>query len=158
VARHANGQFFVWHPLSVAHLMKTRNLYRNRHGTIDMEIEHPVYGWIPFTASPDDSEPHGRALYAEAASGALGKLEEPQWPDVPDVPAAPSAEEIFTAIAERDAGNTKSWTALSERMKLRHSALQECAECERKESGIRASLASREPYHRESSVKIGAPQ
>lgn len=41
-----------------------RNPVRNADGTIDCEIEHPDYGWIPFTASPDDSEQHGRDLYA----------------------------------------------------------------------------------------------
>jgi hypothetical protein len=32
--------------------------------TIDCEIEHPHFGWIPFTASPHDPEPHGRAIFA----------------------------------------------------------------------------------------------
>jgi len=44
--------------------MAWRNPVRNTNGTIDCEIEHPDYGWIPFTASPDDSEQHGRDLYA----------------------------------------------------------------------------------------------
>lgn len=39
-------------------------------GRIDCEIEHPVYGWIPFTASPNDVEELGRNLHAEIlASG-----------------------------------------------------------------------------------------
>lgn len=44
--------------------MEIRNPVRNPDGTIDCEIHHPVYGWIPFTASPHDVEPHGRAIYA----------------------------------------------------------------------------------------------
>lgn len=36
---------------------------------IDMEIEHPVYGWIPFTAQPDDPEQLGRDLFAAATEG-----------------------------------------------------------------------------------------
>jgi hypothetical protein len=32
--------------------------------SIDCEIEHPVFGWIPFTASPKDIEAHGRAIFA----------------------------------------------------------------------------------------------
>ena len=32
-------------------------------GTITCEIEHPVFGWIPFTASATDVEAHGRALF-----------------------------------------------------------------------------------------------
>lgn len=56
--------------------MLTRNLqYANQEGTlIDIEIEHPTYGWIPFTASPDDVEEHGRVLYQEAKEGKLGSI------------------------------------------------------------------------------------
>jgi hypothetical protein len=43
-----------------------RNPAYNADGTIDCEINHPDYGWIPFTASPDDVAAHGRAIYAEA--------------------------------------------------------------------------------------------
>ena len=32
-----------------------RNPFFNNIGTIDCEIEHPVFGWIPFTCSPDDT-------------------------------------------------------------------------------------------------------
>ena len=45
--------------------MEWRNPQYNQFGTIDCEINHPEYGWIPFTASPDDPEEHGRALHAE---------------------------------------------------------------------------------------------
>jgi len=38
----------------------------NAAGTIDMEVEHPVFGTIPFTASPDDTEEHGRLLFEDA--------------------------------------------------------------------------------------------
>jgi hypothetical protein len=44
-------------------VMEVRNPVFNKRGTIDCEINHPVYGWIPFTASPDDCEDHGRAIY-----------------------------------------------------------------------------------------------
>lgn len=54
--------------------MQTRNLKYNSFGTVDMEIEHPKYGWIPFTASPDDSEPLGRELHAAAVAGELGTI------------------------------------------------------------------------------------
>lgn len=52
--------------------METRNLKYNSCGTVDMEINHPAYGWIPFTASPDDTEAHGKELYAAAIAGTLG--------------------------------------------------------------------------------------
>lgn len=47
-----------------------RNPAYNQFNTIDCEINHPVHGWLPFTASPDDPEPLGQELYAEIiASG-----------------------------------------------------------------------------------------
>lgn len=52
--------------------MNIRNLQHNAVGTIDCEIEHPTYGWIPFTASPEDSEEYGRTIYQEAIEGKLG--------------------------------------------------------------------------------------
>lgn len=41
-----------------------RNPAYNALGTIDVEIDHPVFGWIPFTASPDDAA--GKDIYAAA--------------------------------------------------------------------------------------------
>lgn len=41
-----------------------RNAAYDEAGTITCEIEHPVFGWLPFTANPDDVEPHGRAIFA----------------------------------------------------------------------------------------------
>ena len=54
--------------------MQVKNLKYNATGTVDCEIEHPQYGWIPFTASPDDSEQFGRNVYAQAMSGTLGVI------------------------------------------------------------------------------------
>lgn len=34
--------------------MNYRNAVYNPYGTIDCEVEHPEYGWIPTTLSPDD--------------------------------------------------------------------------------------------------------
>src|SRR5690625_665490 len=41
---------------------------------IDLELNHPEFGWIPFTASPDDTEQHGRDIYAAAISGEYGPI------------------------------------------------------------------------------------
>lgn len=54
--------------------MLTRNPKYNSSGTVDMEIQHATYGWIPFTASPDDSEQLGRELHAAAIAGTLGVI------------------------------------------------------------------------------------
>lgn len=50
--------------------------------TIDCEIEHPVYGWIPFTANPNDVEPIGKEIYDACVAGVAG-------PVAPYVPPAP---------------------------------------------------------------------
>lgn len=41
---------------------------------VTLDLNHPDYGWIPFTASPDDVEEHGRAIYAAAMAGAYGEI------------------------------------------------------------------------------------
>lgn len=56
---------------------------------IDLEIEHPIFGWIPFTASPDDVEAHGRDLFARAAAGDFGTVAE-------YVPPPPPPETVNT--------------------------------------------------------------
>ena len=69
--------------------MNIRNAKYNEHGTIDCEIEHPAYGWIPFTASPDDVEQHGKDIYAElTANGSIAAY------------VAPSAEEVALQAGE----------------------------------------------------------
>lgn len=41
---------------------------------INCEINHPDYGWIPFTASPNDPEEHGRNIYAACLAGDHGPV------------------------------------------------------------------------------------
>lgn len=41
---------------------------------IDLEIDHPVFGSIQFTASPEDVEAHGRELFARATAGDFGPV------------------------------------------------------------------------------------
>jgi hypothetical protein len=54
--------------------MQAQNPKYNAFGTIDLEINHPVYGWIPFTASPDDMT--GAAIYEAAMAGDFGPIGE----------------------------------------------------------------------------------
>ena len=70
--------------------MQVKNPNYNSSGTIDLEIEHPTYGWIPFTASPDDTEPLGKELYTKAIAGDYGSIQpyvepEPLPPITPSV-------------------------------------------------------------------------
>ena len=53
--------------------MEIRNAIYNAFGTIDCEINHPKLGWIPFTASPDDSEEIGREVHAQIIAGAVAQ-------------------------------------------------------------------------------------
>ena len=46
-------------------MIEYRNPTYNENGTIDVEINHPDFGWIPFTASADDCEPHGRQIFED---------------------------------------------------------------------------------------------
>lgn len=53
-----------------------RNARYIEGGRIDCEIEHPVHGWVPFTADPNDTAEHGRLIHAEiAASGQVAPVE-----------------------------------------------------------------------------------
>ena len=54
--------------------MQAKNPKYNQAGTIDLEIDNPKYGWIPFTASPDDVEQHGRDFYEQAIAGNFGPI------------------------------------------------------------------------------------
>jgi len=65
--------------------MDIRNPVFTANGAIDCEIQHPQYGWIPFTADPADVEPHGREIYAEAL-----KLNPALY-----VPVVPTPEQII---------------------------------------------------------------
>jgi len=58
--------------------MQIRNIRFNQYGTINCEIEHPQFGWLPFTASPDDVEQHGRDIYAAALAAGPAPYEPPE--------------------------------------------------------------------------------
>lgn len=47
--------------------MQLRNPIYTADGRIDCEIDHPIYGWVPFTASDHDLDVINRAVFAAAA-------------------------------------------------------------------------------------------
>jgi hypothetical protein len=49
-----------------------RNAQINSLGTIDCELDHPIHGWIPFTAVPDDPDEGGRVIHQLLADGQFG--------------------------------------------------------------------------------------
>lgn len=59
-------------------MIEIRNTKFNAVGTIDCEINHLKFGWIPFTASPDDIEITGREIYAAA----IGRSPAPYVPTI----------------------------------------------------------------------------
>ena len=59
--------------------MEFKNAKYNQHNAIDCEINHPVYGWIPFTADPNDVEPLGAEVYQAAIdAGNVAAYVEPE--------------------------------------------------------------------------------
>jgi len=70
-------------------MMEIRNPQYTASGAIDCEIEHPVLGWMPFTASPDDVEAHGREVFAAAvAAGPAPYVPPDPAPTIDDYKAA----------------------------------------------------------------------
>ena len=57
--------------------MNYRKAKYNSFGTIDCEIKHPVYGWIPFTADSNDVEPLGAQVFNAAKDSASAYVEPP---------------------------------------------------------------------------------
>lgn len=76
--------------------MEIRKPKYNELGTIDCEINHPDYGWIPFTADPNDCEELGRNIYAEIKEGKHGDIA----PHDQHVPT--DEEKAYTARYMRD--------------------------------------------------------
>jgi hypothetical protein len=77
----------------------TNPLWANaEHTIIDLKIKLVgIDEELPFTASPDDCEAHGRAMFAAAVAGEYGAVAD-------FVPYVPTQEEKAAAIrAERDA-------------------------------------------------------
>jgi hypothetical protein len=56
--------------------MEARNPQYSKadNSTINVELNHPVHGWIPFTADPTDTEAHGREIHAKALAGEYGGI------------------------------------------------------------------------------------
>lgn len=69
--------------------MRIRKPAFNARGGIDCEVNDPLLGWIPFSASPDDPEIVGGLVYDAAL--AMGPA-----PYVP--PAPPTEAEIDAAV------------------------------------------------------------
>ncbi|MFW6014815.1 MAG: hypothetical protein ACOCRK_00090 [bacterium] len=58
--------------------IELKNPRFTENGDIDVELNHPVLGWIPFTASKHDEEEFGRMLYEKLLNGNFGKIKKPE--------------------------------------------------------------------------------
>jgi len=75
--------------------MEFRNPIFTASGAINCEINHPVYGWIPFGADPNDVEPIGAKIFSAAKDSAAPYVAPPEPPAPP-----PLTPEELTAIAQ----------------------------------------------------------
>lgn len=102
-------------------MMEAKNLrYSTRDGdAIDMDINHPAHGWIPFTAASADVEPLGRALFEQAKAGDLGDIDAYVDPE-------PEPQTADAARAQRDAllsdldivvSNPLRWSAFGDKQR-----------------------------------------
>lgn len=46
----------------------------NANGTINVMLNHPAFGWVEFTANPQDPEEHGRKIFEMAERGDFGPV------------------------------------------------------------------------------------
>lgn len=75
--------------------MDVRNPRYNEFGTIDLEINHPTFGWISYTSAPVDSNETCFELFKLASAGQFGEV-------LPYAPPQKTPEELLLeAKAER---------------------------------------------------------
>lgn len=80
--------------------MEYRNPQRTAGVAIDCEINHPVYGWIPFTCHPDDRGAEFDVTPLYAALAADPNTLEYVAPPPPPAPLAPTVEELMAKLVE----------------------------------------------------------
>lgn len=92
-------------------MMNYRNAKHIPGGRIDCEIEHPVYGWIPYTLDPADTDmtvDNGALLAAMAEANDVAAYDPPAQAEL-------DAEAAAAARAHRDALLAASdWTQLAD--------------------------------------------
>lgn len=94
-----------------------KNPKYNADGTIDVEVNHPVYGWIPFTASPNDTDSHGLLIYQAALNGAYGEVQPYVKSEAEYISEALSERNRRISDIDRVASNPILWGELSEEEK-----------------------------------------
>ena len=100
--------------------MNYRNAkYINDIGWIDCEIDHPDYGWIPYTLNPDDTDmtiDNNVLLAAMVANNDVAAYVPPSQEELDEMAAGQVRyERDFKLFTEVDpiAGNALRWAALT---------------------------------------------
>ena len=98
--------------------MNYRNArYVNNDGWIDCEIEHPDYGWIPYTLDPADTDMtvnNDELLAAMASAGDVAAYVPPTQAELDEIAAQAIRAERDSLLLTVDAiaGNALRWAAL----------------------------------------------
>lgn len=111
------------------------------HTAVDLLVNHEAFGEIPFTATPDDPEPHGRDFHARAVSGEFGAIADYIPPPV-FIPRAVSTFQATEALA--DAGyldSVEAYFASASATALEKRAWKRITEV-RRDSPMMAKLAT----------------
>lgn len=80
--------------------MEYRNPRKTAGVAIDCEINHPTYGWIPFTCDPQDTGATFDVAALHAALAADPNLAPYVPAPPPPPPAPPTVEELMAKLAE----------------------------------------------------------
>lgn len=81
---------------------------------IDLTVTHAEYGEIPFTASPEDTEQHGRDLFARAVAGEFGPVAEYDGPSAEEIAKQKRKQEIIARLAAIDAASVRPLRAVAD--------------------------------------------
>jgi len=91
--------------------MEFRGARFNVFGTIDLEINDPIHGWLPFTASPDDPEEFGRSVFAAVSKGDVAAYVPPP-PEPEPVPDRVTARQFkLQLLADDILDQVEAWVA-----------------------------------------------
>jgi len=97
--------------------MEARNPQYSKadNSTIDVEVNHPTHGWIPFTADPNDTEAHGREIHAKALAGEYGVIAAYVGPSAEVLAAMGRAERDGKLLElDRVVSNPLRWAELTQ--------------------------------------------
>lgn len=70
------------------------------HTLIDCEVTFETIGTVPFTASLNDTEQHGRDIYAKAVANEFGIISEYVGPPVVFAPTQPTVSDLQAQLAD----------------------------------------------------------